>query len=255
MNPPTLYGREQPLTMLCALLDAGEVVLVYGPIGVGKSALLRAVERSMRQRGRACGFATCTRSLADFTATLGRAYPAVSRGSTMRAWRGRLRLAAERVPGVLLLDDLGDTGAAFKGAIKSVRGIGVGIALAADVDQPRERERVRALGLTHRELELAPLHGSSMRAVLQSLLQTRALPFTLGPDEFRALVAATDGLPGRAVDFANALVDPNSWSGGRPRVEWLRTGSVIRAAERYRRPLPGDVLPTGDALARRGNTP
>jgi energy-coupling factor transporter ATP-binding protein EcfA2 len=234
MTAQTLLGREQSLATLGAWLDDGEVVVLYGPVGVGKSALLRALERRARQRERPCGLAIRTASLADFTQALGRAYPSVAPAATQRQWRGRLRIAAERAPGVLLLDDLGRTGTAFKGALKAVRGMGLGIALAADVDQPRDRDRVRGLALSHREMELTPLHGSSIRALLGSLLTARSLPFALGREEFQALVTATEGLPGRAVDFADALLDPNSWRGGRPRVDWLRTGSVIRAAEHYR---------------------
>jgi hypothetical protein len=140
-------------------------------------------------------------------------------------------------PGVLLFDDLGRTGSAFKGALKSVRGTGLGIALAADVDHPRDHERVRALGLSHYEIELCPLHGNSARALLERLLEQRTLPGTLTAEHIRALVAATEGLPGRAVDFADALVHSEAWSAGRPRVGWLRTGAAIRAAERYRSAL------------------
>lgn len=252
MTAGVLYGREQTLATLRAWLDQGEVVVVYGRVGVGKSSVLRAVERWTHERGRPCAFATRTASLADFTEALGRAYPSVPRGPTQRLWRGRLRMAAERRPGVLLFDDLGHTAAAFKGAVQSVRGIGLGIALAADVDQPRDRDRIRRLGLSYREMELRPLHGSSIRALMESLLETRMLPFVLAPADFRLLAAATDGLPGRAVDFAGALVDPDAWRGGRPRIDWLRTGSIIRAAERYRRPVPADAPAILDAVVRRG---
>jgi hypothetical protein len=146
-------------------------------------------------------------------------------------------MAVEARPGVLLFDNLGRTGTAFKGALKSVLGTGLGVVLAADVDQARDHDRLRALGLSHYEIELRPLHGNSMRTLLQALLQARALAGDVTSDHLRALVAATDGLPGRAVEFADQLVDPRAWHAGSPRVEWLRTGSVIRAAERYRESL------------------
>lgn len=253
-RPDVLYGRAESLAALGEWLHAGEVVLVYGRVGVGKTALLRAIERRERERRRPCAFASRTVSLADFTRTLGRAYPSVPRAATQRQWRGRVRAAAEAHPGVLLFDDLGHTGTAFKGALKSIRGIGVGIALAADVDQPRDRDRVRGLGLSYREMELEPLHGSSIRALIRSLLETRPLPFALGADSLRALVAATEGLAGRAVEFADALVDPRAWSGGRPRIEWLRTGSLMRVAERYRRSLAVDTSATPMAVCA-GGTP
>lgn len=83
---------------------------------------------------------------------------------------------ANGAPGLLLLDHLGDTGTAFKGALRSLRGTGVGILLVADVDQPRDHARVRALGLTHREIELPRLHGRTLRALLEKLLGAHELP-------------------------------------------------------------------------------
>lgn len=229
-----LIGRDQDLARLDSLIRDGSVVVLYGPVGVGKSAVLHALARRARQRGLPCGLAARTVSLSDFTQALARAYPRVPAEGTQRQLRGRLRMAVEARPGVLLFDNLGQTGTAFKGVVKSVRGTGLGLLFAADVDQPRDHERLRALGLSHYEIELRPLHGNSMRALLQALFERRTIAGTLTPEQLRALVAATDGLPGRAVEFAEALVDPAAWSGGNPRVDWLRTESVIRAGERYR---------------------
>jgi len=232
-----LLGREQDLAKLDALVRAGNVVVLYGPVGVGKTVLLHALARRARQRGIPCGLVRRTAALSDFTQALMHAYPRVATEGTQRQLRGRLRMAVERRPGLLLFDDLGRTGTAFKGAIRSVRGTGLGVLFAADVDEPRDHDRIRALGLSFHEIELRPLHGNSMRALLQSLLDDRVLAGTVTPEHLRALVAATNGLPGRAVDFADALVDAAAWRGGAPRIEWLRTGAVIRAAERYRQPV------------------
>lgn len=232
-----LLGREQDLAKLDALVRAGHVVVLYGPVGVGKTALLQALAHRARQRGIPCGLVRRTAALSDFTQALMHAYPRVPTEGTQRHLRGRLRMAVERRPGLLLFDDLGRTGTAFKGAVRSVRGTGLGVLFAADVDQARDHERIRALGLSFHEIELQPLHGNSMRALLQALLQKRAPAGPLNPEQLRALVAATEGLPGRAIDFADALVDPAAWSGGTPRIDWLRTGAVIRAAERYRQSM------------------
>jgi|GEM_PF-1331082 len=229
-----LVGRERDLARIGALLEQGEIILLYGRVGVGKSAVLRELAGRAHQRGMPYALATRTASLADFTSALSRAYPAVSTSGTQRQIRSRLRMAVEARPGVLLFDDLGQTGTAFKGALHSVRGMGLGIVLAADVDQPRDHDRIRALGLTYREIPLRPLHGHSTRALLEALLERRVLPHPLAAEHFRALAAAAAGLPGRAVHFAEALVDPRAWLGGRPRVDWLRTGAAIQAAERYR---------------------
>jgi energy-coupling factor transporter ATP-binding protein EcfA2 len=229
-----LLARERECSRIAELLEEGQVVVLVGPVGVGKSALLRALHRMARRRLVPCALVTETVALRDFTAALAIAYPHVPTSGGQRLLRARLRAASGAAPGVLLFDDLRRTGSAFKGAIRSVRGTGLGIVLAADVDQPRDRERVRALGLSHHEIELRPLHGHSMRALFQALVGRRELPFSLTSESFRALVGATGGLPGRAVDFADALMDRNAWSGGRPRVEWLQATSAIRAAERYR---------------------
>lgn len=177
-----LVGREQELARIGAMLDEGQVVVLYGPVGVGKSALLRALARRARQRRRPCALATRTASLGDFTGALSHAYPGVPNDGTQRQLRGRLRMAVQSRPAVLLLDQLGHPGTAFKGAIRAMRGTGVGIVLAADVDQPRDHEQLRAMGLSHWEIELRPLHGHSMRALLQALLERRTLahPLTIG---------------------------------------------------------------------------
>lgn len=229
-----LLGREHELSHIGALLDRGLVVVVYGRVGVGKSTLLRALARRARQVGRPCALAARTLSLSDFTKALARAYPRVSTSGPQRHIRGRLRMAMEKQPGVLLFDDLGQTGTAFKGAIRSVRGTGLGVVLAADADHPRDHERIRALALSHYEIELRPLHGNSMRALLDRLVAHHTLAGTLTADHLRDLVAATEGLPGRAIEFAEALTRPESWSAGRPRIDWLRASAAIRASERYR---------------------
>lgn len=232
-----LLGREPDLYKLDALVRGGSAVVLYGPVGVGKTTMLQALAQRARQRGSPCGLVQRTAALSDFTQALMHAYPRVPTEGTQRQLRGRLRMAVERRPGLLLFDNLGHTGTAFKGAVRSVRGTGLGVVFAADVDHPRDHERIRALGLSFHELELRPLHGNSMRALLQTLVEKRPLAGTLTPDHLRALVAATEGLPGRAVYFADSLVDPSAWRAGAPRVEWLRTEALIRAAERYRQPL------------------
>jgi hypothetical protein len=232
-----LLGRDEEIGVLERLLRDGQVVVLRGRVGAGKSALLRSLACRASRRGIPNALAARTTSLADFTEALAVAYPGTEPRGTQRQRRSRLRTALAARPGVLLLDHLGRTGTAFKGAIRSVRGTGLGIVFAADVDHLRDHERVRALGLSHHELELRPLHGRSMRALLQAFVRLRRPAFPLTPEHVRSLVAATEGLPGRAVDFVEALADPAAWSRGNPRVDWLRTGSAIRAAEQYRLPM------------------
>jgi hypothetical protein len=231
-----LPGRGVLLAALARLVDAGSTVILYGPIGAGKTSVLRWLQARAQESGRPCGVSSATETLGDMTSALVQAYPHVeARSGTMRQVRARLRSAMEQAPGLVLLDQLGNTGTAFKGALKSMRGTGVGVVLAVDVEQPRDHDRVRSLRLTHHEVAIPPLHGSTMRAVLKSLVAEAHLPVRPTDEDLGALVAATDGLPGRAVWFVNALKDRGAWRGSRPRCDWLRTGAIIAATERYRR--------------------
>lgn len=231
-----LVGRAPLLNALAALLDRGSTVLLYGPVGSGKTSVIGWLQARARARALPCGLAATTDTLGDLTSALSDAYPHVdARSGAMRQVRARLRCAVEQAPALVLLDHLGRTGTAFKGALKSIRGTGVGVLLAADVEHPRDHARVRRLRLTHHEVAIPLLHGSTMRALLRSLVAEASLPVRPTDDDIGALAAATDGLPGRAVWFVNALKDPSAWRGSRPRCDWLRTESIIAAAERYRR--------------------
>jgi hypothetical protein len=210
-------------------------VLIYGPVGVGKTTVLEAIANRARDQGVPCGASSRTNALSDFTRALLAAYPAIDSAVTQRVLRTRLRNAVEARPGFLLLDDVGATGSAFKGALRALRGTGMGILLAADVDCPRDHERVRRLHLTHHEIELPPLHGSTIRALVRSLLATADLPFQLRHDDLASLVSATGGLPGRAARFVDALQKSSAWRDGRPRCDGLRMEAIISAAERYGR--------------------
>jgi len=208
----------------------------YGPVGVGKSSVIRWLDARAEARGVPRGLALTTETLGDLTTALSRAYPHVDVDSvTMRHARSRLRNAFEQRPAVLLLDHLGQTGRAFKGALRSLRGMGAGVLLAADVDQPRDHDRVRRLHLAQHEVELPPLHGSTMRTLMRSMLAAVDLPFPLRTEDVSALVTAAGGLPGRAVWIVETLHDSGAWRNGRPRCDWLRVEAIIAAAERYRR--------------------
>jgi AAA+ superfamily predicted ATPase len=230
-----LLGRAAIVDVLGKLLDDGVAVLLYGPVGAGKTSVLRSLEARVQARRVPCAVSPTTETLGDLTHALARAYPSVDACSgTMRQIRARLRNAVEQTPGAVLLDHLGRTGTAFKGALKSMRGTGVGVLLAADVEHHRDHARFRSRHLVNREVELPPLHGSTMNVLLKALLAETTLPLPLRDADLRELAAATDGLPGRAVWFVSALQAPTAWRNGRPRCDWLRTEAIIAAAERYR---------------------
>jgi hypothetical protein len=235
-----LVARRDIITALWTLLDEGVTVLLYGPVGVGKTSLIRALRERASSRRVPCGVSARTETLQDLTNALSLAYPSVdARSGTQRQIRARLRNAVEEHPGLLLLDHVGATGTAFKGALRAMRGMGLGVLLAGDVDHPRDHARLRALRLAQREVELPRLHGSAIHGVLMAAAsEVAGFPFDLKDNDIRALALASEGLPGRAVSFVEALRDPGSWRSGHPRFDWLRTEAVIGAAERYRRPIP-----------------
>jgi AAA domain-containing protein len=226
-------GRAGVIATLERRLSQGREVLIFGPVGVGKTTVLRAIEKRARSRSIPCGFSERTNTLSDLTGALSVAYPEIKSGGSQRAVRSRLYGAVETRPGFLLLDHLGNVGSAFKGVLRSLRGTGMGVLLAADVDQVRDRFRVRRLHVTYLELELAPLHGSTIRALMRTLLANSDLPFPLRGHDLRVLARQADGLPGRAVWFVHALREPGAWTNGRPRLDWLRTEAIIAAAEHY----------------------
>jgi energy-coupling factor transporter ATP-binding protein EcfA2 len=231
-------GRAGVIADIERRLSQGREVLIFGPVGVGKTTVLRAVEERARSRSIPCGLSERTDTLPDLTGALSTAYPEIGSTGTQRGMRSRLRRAVESRPGFLLLDHLGKVGSAFKGVLRSLRGTGMGVLLAADVDHVRDRFRARRLHITHLELELAPLHGSTIRALMRSMLAGCELPFPLRDQDLRMLARQADGLPGRAARFVDALRRPEAWTSGRPRSDWLRREAIIAAAEHYRQHGP-----------------
>ena len=62
-----LIGRTRLLHTLERALSDGHTVLVFGPIGSGKTAVLHALARRARARAVPCAIAERTASLPDFT--------------------------------------------------------------------------------------------------------------------------------------------------------------------------------------------
>jgi replication-associated recombination protein RarA len=238
-HPSALVGRERVYARVCGLLDAGQTVLIYGPVGSGKTTLIEAIAARARKEGIPYGLSTRTDTLSDLTSALARAYPDVDAltGSKRRV-RYRLRMKAETRRCLLLLDHIGGAGTIFKGTLKALRGHGIGVLIAADVEKPRDHDRARGLRLAFHELALPPLTASATRAVLAAALSQRTLPFPVGEEDLRDLVRGAEGLPGRAVGFAAALERREAWTTqGRPRTSWMRMEAVIAAAERYRKAM------------------
>ncbi len=230
-----VLGRREVLATVEALLRQGQTVLLHGPVGIGKTTLLAALKGRARAAGIPCGHAVRTETLSDLTRALCAAHPTVDPAvGGAQNLKSRLRLATEGRPCWLLLDGLGATGSAFKGSLRRLRGIGAGMVLAADTDRPRDHARVRSLGLTRHEIELAPLHRRTIRALLLRMTAATPLPFGLDEADVHDLAVCAEGMPGRCAWFVDALRDPRAWHLGKPRTSWLKSEAVIRAAETYR---------------------
>ncbi len=237
-----LHGRRDLLRTLWALVTQGATVLLHGPVGIGKTSLLRALISWARTSGRPHGLSPRTERLGDATAALAGAYPkAAALAVGQRVLKSRLRRAVEARPGVLLLDDVVEAGRPFKGFLKSLRGTGLGVVVAVDVDHARDHARARGFGLAHREIAVHRLHGLTMRRILADQLARRALPHALVEGDAAGLVNASEGCPGRLVAMVEHLVAPDYWHEGRIRLGLLRTDTSIALA-RLPRPRIASVL-------------
>lgn len=231
-----LIGREALVAGLFAQVGAGNTVLIHGPWGVGKSALLAELLRRWRASGRPCGLAPRTTALGDVTRALADAYPKVSaEGRTQRRLRSSLHMAVEANPGVLLLDHLASGGTALKGFLRSLRGTGLGVLMAADVEDQRDRDRVRAFGLAYREIEVPLLPERHLRELLEAHLARRSLPYELADPDRGALITMARGRPGWIRSLVERLASPRYWAGQGVLLELLRCDLSLEVMNHYLR--------------------
>jgi len=228
-----LVGRDDVIASLEGLAGEGQTVLVYGPVGIGKTSVLGDLARRAQRKQRPCAFCPRTEHLADVAAALARAYPDASIGRSQRQRRSRLRLAVEANPGVLLLDDFIFVGTALKGYLRSLRGSGLGVVIAADVDQARDHARLREHGLAYRELALPPLRAALMRQLLERETARRALPWPLAEEDRDALLHVAQGRPGWIVSLVAAAVEVRYWHESRLAVDVLVADLLIKITHHY----------------------
>ena len=215
-------------------LLAGRTVLLYGPMGSGKSALLEALARSMKKQRRPCGFCPSSRSLCDITEALLAAYPAVRRqGRTQRQLRSDLVYAVEARPGALLLDHLGDVGTQFKGYLRTMRGTGLGVLLAADTEVARDHDQLRAMHLAFLEVEVPPMLSRCLHRILDEALEAAPLPFALTDTDRSALIRMARGRPGWVIWAGRILGGIHYWQDGRVLLESLRAEIMTRITSVY----------------------
>lgn len=229
----TLLARDEILDTVEALALSGETVLVYGPLGIGKTAMLWDLARRAEQAGRPCAICPRTERLSDVTAALVRGYATGAGALTQRQRRSRVRLAIERKPGILLLDHLLDVGNAVKGYLRSLRGTGLGVVIAADVEQPRDHARVRALGMAYRELALPPLHGRYQRRLLDREIDSQMPPHPISESDRDALIRVAQGRPGWIGRLVAASLQARYWREDRLLIDLLAAEVSMAVTSHY----------------------
>jgi hypothetical protein len=206
-------------TRLAAGLSRGQHVVLWGPRGSGKSALLRAVLPELRSAR--CALCATTSSLDDITRTLERAYSEIATaGLTRRAARSRLWWAADAEPGCLLLDHVTRVPSAMKGWLRRLRGGVVGVTLAVDVDSPRERQRLREMKVGCLSLRMPPTSSRTLMRLLGHAWSMEPA-FALPTAARRILVRAARGRPGWIVLCAALGAQPRYWHQQQLRVHVL----------------------------------
>jgi len=90
-NPKIPAAQIRDLATL-RFVDAGESVILHGPVGVGKSMIAQALGHAACRRGHSVAFTKTSRLLADLAG-----------GHADRSWEARLRRWAR--PSLLILDD------------------------------------------------------------------------------------------------------------------------------------------------------
>ena len=231
---PELFGRKKTINSLVSRLLEGRTILLYGPLGGGKTAILEAVADVVKNRCRPCGVSVRTESLQDVTDALRQAYPSISvKGLNPRRVRVALDTAVEADPGVLLLDHLHGAVPRFKGFLRSLMGTGLGVLYAADTESRRDHLRYRSLRLACEEEAVPPLSRRHMHCIAESVFSREVFPYPLIREEVSSLVRIADGRPGWIDMMARLLRREEQWFDGEVLKELLRANVLCKIVAAY----------------------
>jgi predicted ATPase len=178
-RPQNIESRNQRLFReeLGSRLRRGSHLILYGPRGAGKSTLLRGLLDDNHAVGTPCGLCQITSGLADIVDALEQAYPRTDvAGLNRRATRARLRNAADRDAGVLLLDHVTGVTSAALGCLRRLRGGIAGALLVADIDTTHERERLRGWHVGALSIRMPPFADRLIHQRLLTAIQASQLP-------------------------------------------------------------------------------
>jgi predicted ATPase len=217
-------------------LRGGSHLILHGPRGAGKSTLLTLLRDENRAIGAPCGLAPETSGLGDVVAALAEAYPNTDiDGLGRRAARWRLRSAADRESGVLLLDHATTVTTAMLGYLRRLRGGIAGALLVVDVDTEHERDRLRAWRIGALSVRMPPTSDRQLYQMLTASIRRGALP-EIEPKLAQQIAHAARGRIGWLGACIHRMKTQDYWGEGRLHLAALCTDTEI--ALRESRPGP-----------------
>lgn len=220
-------GIRQFQSSLTTRLQRGEHVVLYGPRGSGKSTLIGELHASLAARGIPCALAPATAHLDDITRALERAYPGVDTAAiSRRRARARLRLAADRHEGVLLLDHVTEVSTAMIGLLRRLRGGIAGVVLAVDIETERERARLRHRQLGTSHLPMLPMTTRTLHWLFRAHCADLDIPRIALRQEHQ-IIRAARGRPGWVAHCARLAAHGRYWHDGHLYVSVLCTDTEI----------------------------
>jgi hypothetical protein len=168
--PPEILGREEELAVLRSVLVPGGAALILGPKGMGKTALLSAVERLASQAGFTAGHAaTADRNDVTLSRLLG------SLGITAEARMGSRALERELLRHcdshrcAMFLDDADRANAGLLHTLRRVALETSACTIAAARTGPADApDRLRRAVLAGKEVRLGPLSLAAARSLARA---------------------------------------------------------------------------------------
>src|ERR1017187_2727710 len=202
-------------TELTSRLRSGSHLILHGPRGSGKSTLLASMRDYYHLHSIHCAIAPQTLGLPDVVTALSQAYPKTDLGSLGRRAIGvRLRIIADRVPGVLLLDHTRELTTAMIGFLRRLRRGIVGVLLVVDIDSDFERERLRAWRRHALCVRMPLMPARRLRALWSSQCTRSGVP-SIDPRTTRHFIQAARGRVGWLTECVDRLQRPEYWQDDR----------------------------------------
>jgi len=219
---------------LASRLQSGSHLILHGPRGSGKSTLVTSMLEHFRSQSIPCAIAPQTMGLADVVTALAQAYADTDiQGLSRRATGVRLRLVADREPGVLLLDHTCEVTTAMIGFMRRLKGGIIGALFVVDIDSDFERERLVGWRRHAPRVRMPLMPNRRLQRLLQYAWVARNHP-EIDTKTRRYIVRAARGRVGWLRECIRHLEIPEYWSDGRLHFRALCTDCeiVIRQSRR-----------------------